>query len=64
MEAQPHADVNWLGCRFEVVDEGGEIVFELPFSDVVELRPKPNWPRQGASPDTHANGRVHTALRS
>jgi hypothetical protein len=42
MEAQPDADVNWLGCRFEVVDEAGEIVFELPFSEVVELRPKPN----------------------
>jgi hypothetical protein len=42
MEAQPDADVNWLRCHFEVVDEAGEIVFELPFSEVVELRPKPN----------------------
>ena len=41
MEAQPDADVNWLGCCFEVVD-AGEIVFELPFSEVVEIRPKPN----------------------
>ena len=42
MEAQPDPNVNWLGCHFEVVDEAGEIVFELPFSEVVELRPKPN----------------------
>ena len=42
MEGQPDADVNWLGCHFEVVNEAGEIVFELPFSEVVELRPKPN----------------------
>jgi len=42
MEAQSDASVNWLACHFEVVDETGEIVFELPFSEVVELRPKPN----------------------
>jgi hypothetical protein len=42
MEAEPDADVNWLGCHFEVVDEAGEIVFELPFSEGLELRPKPN----------------------
>jgi hypothetical protein len=42
MEAQADANVNWLRCYFEVLDEAGEIVFELPFSDVVELRPKPN----------------------
>jgi hypothetical protein len=42
MEAEPDADVNWLGCHFEVVNEAGEIVFELPFTEVVELRPKLN----------------------
>src|SRR5215212_6554231 len=43
MEAQADANVNWLRCYFDVVDEAGEIVFELPFSEVVEIRPKPNW---------------------
>jgi hypothetical protein len=28
--------MNWLACRFEVADEAGEIVFELPFTEVVE----------------------------
>ena len=42
MEAQPDPNVNWLGCYFEVVDEAGEILFELPCSEVVELRPKPH----------------------
>jgi hypothetical protein len=34
MQTQPTADVNWLTCRFEVADEAGEIVFELPFTEV------------------------------
>ncbi len=42
MEGQPDANVNWLACHFEVVDDSGEIVFELPFSEVVDLRPKLN----------------------
>ncbi len=42
IEGPPDADVNWLACHFEVVDDSGEIVFELPFSEVVDLRPKLN----------------------
>jgi hypothetical protein len=34
MQTQPTTDVNWLTCRFEVADEVGEIVFELPFTEV------------------------------
>jgi len=34
--------VNWLSCHFEVTDEAGEIVFELPFTEVVEVTPRPN----------------------
>jgi hypothetical protein len=34
MRTQQNADVNWLTCRFEVADEVGEIVFELPFTEV------------------------------
>ncbi len=39
MEGQPDAEVRWLACHFEVTDDTGEIVFELPFSEAVELRP-------------------------
>jgi hypothetical protein len=42
MESEPQAAVNWLGCHFEVTDEAGQIVFELPFTEVVEVRRKPN----------------------
>jgi len=42
MEAQADDNVNWLKCYFEVVDEAGEIVLELPSSEVVEIRPEPN----------------------
>jgi hypothetical protein len=42
MQSQPDAAVNWFGCHFEVTDEAGEIVFELPFTEVVEVMPKPN----------------------
>ena len=41
MEGEPDANVNWLGCHFEVVDHSGEIVFELPFLELVDL-PKLN----------------------
>lgn len=40
MRAEPAADVNWLTCLFEVADEAGEVVFELPFTEVIG--PKPN----------------------
>jgi hypothetical protein len=40
MQTLPNADVNWLSCRFEVADEAGEIVFERPFTEVVEVKPK------------------------
>ena len=42
METQVEADVNWLTCRFEVADEAGEIVFELPFAECVVVKGKPN----------------------
>ena len=42
MQSEPNAAVNWFACHFEVTDEAGEIVFELPFSEVVEVRSKPN----------------------
>ena len=42
MQAPSDADVNWMACHFEVVDAAGEIVFELPFAEAVELKPKPN----------------------
>jgi hypothetical protein len=34
MQTQANAG-NWPTCRFEVTDEAGEIVFELPFTEVV-----------------------------
>jgi hypothetical protein len=42
METQVDADVNWLTCRFDVTDEAGEIVFELPFAECVDVKGKPN----------------------
>ena len=33
---QGGADVNWLACLFEVTDEAGEIVFELPFNEALD----------------------------
>src|SRR3954463_7143711 len=36
------ADVHWLSCHFEVADEAGEIVFELPFAEIVKIEGKPN----------------------
>jgi hypothetical protein len=38
MRRQQNADVNWLTCRFEVADEVGEIVFELPFTEVAAAK--------------------------
>ena len=37
MHGQPDADVNWLSCSFEVTDGTGEVVFELPFAEAVEM---------------------------
>ena len=42
METQPEATVDWLACTFEVTDEAGDTVFELPFSEVVDVTPKLN----------------------
>ena len=42
MEWEPGADVKWLTCHFEVTDQAGEIVFKLPFTEVIEVKPKPN----------------------
>lgn len=42
VETESQAAVDWLTCCFEVTDRAGEIVFELPFSEVVDFRPKPN----------------------
>ena len=42
MHTEAAADVNWLSCHFEVVNEVGEIVFELPFAEVVEPKGSPS----------------------
>lgn len=42
MKAEPSSDVNWLTCSFVVTDAAGGIVFELPFSEVVEVPPRLN----------------------
>jgi hypothetical protein len=42
MESEPDAAVNWLACCFEVTDESGEVVFELPFTEVLPVRHLPN----------------------
>jgi hypothetical protein len=39
---QPELDANWPACVFEVTDQTGEIVFELPFAEVIEFKPKLN----------------------
>src|SRR4051794_24089848 len=38
MQTEAAADVHWLSCHFEVADEAGEIIFELPFAEVVEIK--------------------------
>jgi hypothetical protein len=35
MRTEVEIEGEWLTCRFEVLDEAGEIVFELPFSEVL-----------------------------
>lgn len=35
MRTEVDTDAEWLTRRFEVVDAAGEIVFELPFSEVL-----------------------------
>jgi hypothetical protein len=35
MSTQTEAVVNWVSCSFSVMDETGEIVLEMPFSEVV-----------------------------
>src|SRR3954463_1337218 len=42
MQTEAAEDMNWLSCHFEVVDEAGEIVFELPFPEAVETKGEPN----------------------
>ena len=42
MKQQTDADVNWLACLFEVTDQSGEIVFELPFWEVIDAVAKLN----------------------
>ena len=34
--------VRWLDYQFQVTDEGGETVFELPFAEAIEPPLKPN----------------------
>ena len=36
MSTQTEAVVDWVSCSFSVTDETGEIVLEMPFSEVVE----------------------------
>jgi uncharacterized protein DUF6894 len=38
MKTEAHANMTWLTCHFEVTDEAGEIIFELPFAECVEMR--------------------------
>ena len=35
MRTEVEMEAEWLTCRFEILDEGGEIVFDLPFSEVL-----------------------------
>jgi hypothetical protein len=35
MRTEVETEAEWLTCRFEVLDEAGEVVFELPFSEVL-----------------------------
>ena len=36
MATDSDPEVDWLRCVFEVADEAGEVVFELPFSEARE----------------------------
>jgi hypothetical protein len=38
MQTQLNAHANWLTCCFEVADQAGEIVFELPFTEAVVVK--------------------------
>ena len=44
MSTQTEAAVEWLTCSFSVTDETGEIVLEMPFSEVAgeDARPPLN----------------------
>ena len=42
MASGSDADVDWPHCIFEVADEGGEVVFELPFSEAVQGTDSPS----------------------
>ncbi len=42
MLTEPEPGVNWLTCAFVVMDEAGEVVFEFPFSEAIEVPPRPN----------------------
>lgn len=35
MRTEGDGQTAWLACRFEVLDAAGEVVFELPFSEVL-----------------------------
>ena len=35
-------EVDWLRCVFEVADDAGEVVFELPFSEAVQGTDSPS----------------------
>ena len=41
MATDTDAGVDWLRCMFEVADDAGEVVFELPFSEAVEAAESP-----------------------
>jgi hypothetical protein len=42
MKTEAATDMHWLSCHFEVVDEVGETVFELPFAEVAQITGEPN----------------------
>ena len=41
MATDVDADVDWPRCSFEVADDAGEVVFELPFSKALESAESP-----------------------
>ena len=41
MATDTDAEVDWLRCIFQVADEAGEVVFELPFVEAVEAAESP-----------------------
>ena len=41
MATDSDPEVDWLRCTFEVADDAGEVVFELPFSEAVEAAESP-----------------------